>query len=56
MVRDNSFGDDSLERLRFLVRERFGPNALYELEFLDEIPQEPSGKYRFCISKVPVTI
>ena len=56
MVRDNSFGDDSLERLRFLVHERFGPNVLYELEFLDEIPQEPSGKYRFCISKVPVTI
>ena len=24
----------------------------YEVELVDAIPQEPSGKYRFCISKV----
>ena len=27
-------------------------NVRYECEFVDRIPQEPSGKYRFCISKV----
>lgn len=56
IVRDSSFDDDSRGRLRTLVRERFGPNTKYELEFVDEIPQEPSGKYRFCISRVPVTM
>ena len=34
-------------------RERFGKNVRYALEFVDLIPQEPSGKYRFCISHVP---
>jgi phenylacetate-CoA ligase len=43
---------DSLERLRQLVHERFGSDVAYECEFVDRIPQEPSGKYRFCISKV----
>jgi len=39
-----------------VVVERFGADAEYQCEFVDAIPQEPSGKYRFCISKVPVTI
>lgn len=54
VVRDHDFGDASVDRLRFLVNERFGPNTRYDVEFLDQIPQEASGKYRFCISKVPV--
>jgi phenylacetate-CoA ligase len=36
-----------------LVAERFGAGTRYECEFVDVIPQEPSGKYRFCISHVP---
>jgi phenylacetate-CoA ligase len=24
----------------------------YEVELVDAIPQEPSGKYRFCVSPV----
>lgn len=56
IVRGHDFGDSSLEQLRGLVRDRFGPNTRWELEFVEQIPQEPSGKYRFCISKVPVTL
>jgi phenylacetate-CoA ligase len=56
IVRDHDFGDESLDRIRFLVNERFGPRTKYDIEFVDQIPQEPSGKYRFCISRVPVTI
>ena len=56
IVRDGEFGESSLEQIRALARERFGSNTEYELEFVDEIPQEPSGKYRFCISRVPVTM
>ncbi|HEV3143761.1 MAG TPA: phenylacetate--CoA ligase family protein [Gemmataceae bacterium] len=56
IVRGDDFGPPSLERLQRLVRERFGRRTQYEIEFVDEIPQEPSGKYRFCISRVPVSI
>ena len=31
---------------------RFGPEVTYECQYVDRIPQEPSGKYRFCISRV----
>ena len=46
------FGAQSLETLGALVSDRFGPDARYECEFVDRIPPEPSGKYRFCVSKV----
>jgi phenylacetate-CoA ligase len=46
------FGSASMERLRDLVERRFGPEARFQCDFVDSIPQEPSGKYRFCISHV----
>ena len=35
-----------------LVDETFGDAVQYEVDLVDAIPQEASGKYRFCISKV----
>jgi phenylacetate-CoA ligase len=55
IVRADDFGDASLERIGRLVAERFGPDARFACEYLEQIPQEASGKYRFCISKVPNT-
>jgi len=52
MVKGPDFGPRSLETIGDLVAERFGPGVRHECEFVDHIPQEPSGKYRFCISKV----
>jgi phenylacetate-CoA ligase len=53
IVRGAGFGPESLEQIAQLVAERFGPRSRWDCEFVDAIPQEPSGKYRFCISKVP---
>jgi phenylacetate-CoA ligase len=52
IVKGPDFGPDSLARIDSLVRERFGPDVEYACEYVGQIPQEPSGKYRFCISKV----
>jgi phenylacetate-CoA ligase len=52
IVRGPDFGPESLETIRSLAAERFGPQVRYECEYVDRIPQEPSGKYRFCISRV----
>ncbi|OWK43216.1 phenylacetate--CoA ligase family protein [Fimbriiglobus ruber] len=52
MVKDQTFSDTSLKQIEKLVRDTFGPAMRYDMEFVDLIPQEPSGKYRFCISKV----
>ncbi len=52
MVKGEDFADASHRQIEELVREMFGPAMRYEVEFVDAIPQEPSGKYRFCVSKV----
>jgi phenylacetate-CoA ligase len=52
MVRDPIWDAESERQIRELVLKTFGPTMTYDLEFVDLIPQEPSGKYRFCVSKV----
>jgi phenylacetate-CoA ligase len=52
IVKGPEFCAASLNRIGSLVLEHFGADVRYECEFVDRIPQEPSGKYRFCISKV----
>ena len=52
MVAGNEFGPESRRQIEDLVRNTFGSEMNYEVELVDAIPQEASGKYRFCISKV----
>ena len=52
LVPDDGFGPEGRDRIGALVHETFGPQVRYDVELVDAIPQEPSGKYRFCISKV----
>ncbi|HEV2949831.1 MAG TPA: phenylacetate--CoA ligase family protein [Gemmataceae bacterium] len=53
IVRGREFGPGSLERLDALVTRHFGSEVEYRCEYLDHIPPEASGKFRFCISRVP---
>ncbi len=52
LVKDELFGDASRAQIAKLVQDTFGPAMRHDVELVDAIPQEPSGKYRFCISKV----
>ncbi|MCI0699461.1 MAG: phenylacetate--CoA ligase family protein [Planctomycetia bacterium] len=52
LVADDEFGDTSRRKIAELVRDTFGESVTHDVELVDAIPQEPSGKYRFCISKV----
>jgi phenylacetate-CoA ligase len=52
VVRGPEFGPDSLQRIKSLVVQRFGTGVTFQCEYVERIPQEPSGKYRFCISRV----
>ncbi|WP_165229486.1 phenylacetate--CoA ligase family protein [Aquisphaera insulae] len=53
IVKGDDFGPESLSRIAELVAQRFGQESKFDCEFVGMIPQEPSGKYRFCISKLP---
>jgi phenylacetate-CoA ligase len=52
IVPDEQFSDESRRKIALLVEETFGLAVRHEVELVEAIPQEPSGKYRFCISKV----
>lgn len=52
LVPDTDFGPESYGQIDDLVREMFGFAMDHEVELVESIPQEKSGKYRFCISKV----
>jgi len=52
MVPGEGFGPDSHQQIEALVRSTFGPQMRYEVELVDVIPPESSGKYRFCVSPV----
>ena len=52
LVVDDNFGDASRRKIAELVRDTFGDGVTHDVELVDAIPQEASGKYRFCISKV----
>lgn len=52
LVASAEFGDASRRKIAELVRDTFGDSVSHDVELVDAIPQEPSGKYRFCISNV----
>ena len=52
LVPDERFTDTSYRQIDDLVEETFGGTIQFEVELVDAIPQEASGKFRFCISKV----
>ncbi len=52
IVKAPDFEQNSLDKIQSLVAERFGPDVSFQCEYVDQIAPEPSGKYRFCISKV----
>ena len=54
LVKDGDFSDAARRKIAQLVRELFGPTMTHAVEFVDSIPQEAGGKYRFCISNVAV--
>jgi phenylacetate-CoA ligase len=47
------FGPATRAAVAAKVEERFGPRMLHDLELVDRIPQEASGKYRFTICRIP---
>lgn len=52
IVKAPDFSEKTQDQLRELVQKRFGDAATFQCVYMDKIPQEKSGKYRFCISKV----
>lgn len=52
IVKGGEFGESSLQEIKNLIEKRFGPRMNFNLEFVDLLLPEPSGKYRFSICKL----
>lgn len=52
LVMDDGLDSEGRRKIGELVASTFGPEVHFEIELVDAIPQEASGKYRFCISQV----
>jgi phenylacetate-CoA ligase len=53
IVKADGYNNGTEQKIRNLVLERFGPKMLFDFNYVESIPQDASGKYRFCISKIP---
>lgn len=52
VVRRDAFNEDSLRFLHEELPKYFGPSMRVDIEYVDAIPPEPSGKYRFSICTI----
>ncbi len=52
VVRGHAYTDASIDQLRRSIDNYFRGAIKVEFEFVPDIPQDPSGKTRFCISRV----
>ncbi|HID39962.1 MAG TPA: phenylacetate--CoA ligase family protein [Calditrichaeota bacterium] len=52
IVKSSITDQSRIEKIGELVKERFGPNMTFNIEYVESIQQEESGKYRFCISEI----
>lgn len=52
IVKDSSYSDNSLQKLRENVIEIFGPQMRYDVHYVEQIAQTEQGKYRFSICNI----
>jgi len=53
VVKGELFSEQTVQDMGRLAAERFGDRMMHKIEYVDSIQSESSGKYRFCISKLP---
>lgn len=56
LVKNNEFSEESLNKLNSNIIRFLGDKIKIEIEYVDNISLEKSGKYRFSISKVNTSI
>lgn len=52
LVKGENFSENTVADLQRLALERFGQQMRWDVEYVDSIQSESSGKYRFCISRI----
>jgi phenylacetate-coenzyme A ligase PaaK-like adenylate-forming protein len=53
IVRDRGYLPRHTENIIRALQERIGKSMRFEFEFVQEIPREPNGKFKYFISRLP---
>jgi phenylacetate-CoA ligase len=53
IIAEKEFNTDAAEKLTSKIKEVCGPDMRIDLQVVDDIPAERSGKFRFVISDIP---
>ena len=53
IVKGETFNEQTEKDINRLATDRFGRQMQWQVEYVESIQSERSGKYRFCISKLP---
>ena len=54
IVKRQAYTDADTTQLVGALAERLGPSVAIDVEFVEDIPRGPGGKYRWVVSKVPL--
>ena len=52
IIKGEQFNDKSITKLKSLERDLFGSRMRVSYDYVDTIPKEPRGKYRFVKSEI----
>ncbi|MES2366234.1 MAG: AMP-binding protein [Pseudomonadota bacterium] len=52
LATDHQFEETNTDRIMLGIQQRLGPGVRVEIERMDEVPKEKSGKYRYVVSHV----
>jgi phenylacetate-CoA ligase len=52
IVRTDNWQDEYAQKILLGLKQRLGQAANLHLEYLEEIPTEPSGKFRYVVSQI----
>ena len=52
LATDNQFDEVNTGKIMLGIQQRLGPGVRVEIERMDEVPKEKSGKYRYVVSHV----
>ena len=55
LVTNEKFAEQSLSLIEQGLKGRLGKDVIIKIERTEQIPREPSGKFRYVISRVPAT-
>ncbi|MEM7818242.1 MAG: hypothetical protein QXP52_02035 [Candidatus Aenigmatarchaeota archaeon] len=54
IVKCDNFNEEKFKKIVSQIKDVITPNSELNIEFVNNIPKTPTGKYKFTISKIDI--